>query len=252
MRRAILCFMILTAINLAIFLQIASAIDFQFNSPESAELNKKFSVSIISNISEIHDVKIFVQDQEKNTLSEIFNDGWKSPFYYLKSAFPAKTEFEIQIIKSEGSQQICARLRKPGKTSFDEKCNGILITKPSQTSLHTPIENTEQNTEESIQEPKEETETEQNTLQESIQEPKEETNSPIKKNDSQPQLEQINYQSPQDENTNEKIMLNPKPKEKLLKTQTITTKEGIKRDILVYAFVTFLMIVIILLALKKL
>ncbi len=121
----------LTAISLVIILSIsfASALDFTLSSPDKVEMNKSFSVSLSASVSDICDVKIFAQDNNtKTTISEIYNDGWKNPFYYIKSVFPSKSEFEIRVIADSSNAVLCARLRKTNSSTYSEKCKSIVIS----------------------------------------------------------------------------------------------------------------------------
>ena len=102
------------------------ALDFELNSPERVDVNESFSVTINAQTSEIYDVKVFVEDSDEKLISEIYNDGWKNPRYYILSAFPEQSKFDIRILSAE-DYSICARLRKTEKTNFDEQCNNITV-----------------------------------------------------------------------------------------------------------------------------
>ncbi len=108
------------------FLPIVSGIEISFISPESVYVNETFTVSIDSNSQELRDVKIFILDSNKKIISEIYNGSWENPFYYIKDSFPEKKVYEIKIFKEETNANICLRLRA-SRSSFDEKCNKILI-----------------------------------------------------------------------------------------------------------------------------
>ena len=103
------------------------ALEFQLTSPESVNAKESFTVSIEASTSEKYDVKITVQDSNKKIISEIYNDGWKNPYYYLKSIFSDQKEFKIRVTGNPGKYDICARLRKTGKTSFTEQCKEINV-----------------------------------------------------------------------------------------------------------------------------
>ena len=210
-------------------IKLTSALDFELNSPESAELNASFQVLITAETSETYDVKIFVQDNEEKIISQIFNEGWKNPFYYLKSIFPQQKEFKIQINKFSENAQICARLRKSGSSSFNEKCNEMKIIK---------------NQQESEEKPEQVNENKSNKTKESKQENK--STDTLKQNISQEQeIKNINYQT-QD---NEKIILNSKSQDA---KKIFTTKNEKIRIWVIYSFTALCIIIIILLALKRL
>ncbi len=106
----------------------------EITSPPEVVLNENFSVTLISDITEKSDVKIYIQNSESKIFSEIFNSGWKSSFYYISGSFPEKTDYILRAVKSAGDFEICAKLRKSGKTTaISSKCNPITI-KPQQNS----------------------------------------------------------------------------------------------------------------------
>ncbi len=128
-------FMVISFLMIFFVLSSVSALEFNFNYPASVEVNENFTASLSASTSENYDVKIFVQDNSSNIIiSEIYNDGWKNPFYYIKSVFPAKTEFLIRAKNYSGNAAICARLRKIGSSSYSEKCGSINIEKAQTTS----------------------------------------------------------------------------------------------------------------------
>src|SRR3989344_4662085 len=134
MKKITLFISMFMAISIFIFPLVCAA-EFQFDSPKEAELKTSFSVTLESDSSETSDVKIFIQDTDSKTISQTYTDGnWKSSYYYLKSVFPGKKEFEIQALKS-GSFSLCARLRPTGKSSFSEKCNPITISEGTNSKI---------------------------------------------------------------------------------------------------------------------
>ena len=120
----------ITAISFFFFLlPLASALTFEFSQPSSVELYENFSVSISATTSDSYDVKIIVQDNKtRTTLSEIYNDGWKNPFYYLKSAFPGRTSFLVRVKNASDDAFTCVRLRKTGASSYSEECKALSIS----------------------------------------------------------------------------------------------------------------------------
>jgi hypothetical protein len=109
------------------FICCGNAISFSFSSPNEINIGEKFVVKINADTNENYDVKIFVNDKDKNILSEIENNGWKNPFYYLKSVFPGKKEYENRIINGSGENNLCVRLRKSGANNYGEICKKIQI-----------------------------------------------------------------------------------------------------------------------------
>jgi hypothetical protein len=136
---------------LAVFLSLglASALEFNFDSPSSAKLNETLTVALSAATSDIYDVKIWVQDNgTKSTLSQIYNEGWKNPYYYLKSAFPDKKEFSIHVTNYSDSAQLCVRMRKSGTTAYSDKCAPLEISPSQQTHESSDDEENESSPEE--------------------------------------------------------------------------------------------------------
>jgi len=52
---------------------------------------------------------------------------WQSPWNYLISSFPSKTSFRAKVIEQPGNRKICVRLRKNNASSFNEVCKSILV-----------------------------------------------------------------------------------------------------------------------------
>ena len=215
------------------------ALDFELNSPERVDVNESFSVTINAQTSEIYDVKVFVEDSDEKLISEIYNDGWKNPRYYILSAFPEQSKFDIRILSAE-DYSICARLRKTEKTNFDEQCNNITVNS---------VVNNEVKKNSDIEE-KDDDENDQDEIED------------VDDND---EIEDINIKDDAEEIINnsyenltidkiqneEKIMLNPEKLEKKEDSVFVTKYEKQKFFIL-YGFSAFCIIIIILLAFKKL
>jgi predicted nucleic acid-binding Zn ribbon protein len=222
------------------FSQTALAIEFEFSSPESVFMNEPFNVEISSPIKENLDVKIIVLDENKNTVSEIFNNGWKNPYYYLKSVYPNKTTFRIRAA-SLGNHEICARLRKTGKSSFTEKCNEIIIKEKE----------TEKKQDENNQELNKEKEVNTSSLEEEISE---ENNTIPKllsnKNKTTLPENKIIYQS------QKRIILAPREQHnKPIESENqnpFSTKQERFRNLIIYSFLAFCVFIILLLSLNKL
>lgn len=222
----------LTAISfIFVLVSFASAIEFEINFPQTVDAQDSFEVSLLSSETEIHDVKIFVQDENKKIVSQIYNEVWKSPHYYIKSAFPENKEFEIKVISSSGDYEICARLRLTGKSSFSEKCGQITV---NSAGVSTPEKN--ESNKEKISKKKKESKKEDNN--ESI--------TPQINN-----LKNISYSPPVEsvvEEKPEKIVLSSVKKS--IPPQPI--KYDKTKTLVLYGFIFLCIIIILVLALNKL
>jgi len=219
---------IINLILVILILPNISALDIFLDSPSEANLNQEFTVTIDTPDSDIYDVKIFVHNSEDTKItsdeyiSEIYSNGWKNPWYYLKESFPDKKQYEIKVISNPGNREICARLRKSGASSFDTQCKPITIKDTQDESIiNKDVEN----------------------------KPSSLPSNPLQT--SQDQEPPVNNPLPQSaEKTNsEKLTLNS-PTEQVQKT--FTTSQEKSRIGLVYAFTIFTVRIIILLALRKL
>lgn len=123
-----------------------SASSLSLESPPEVFLNDNFSVGVSYETSDILDIKIFIQDSSSKILSEIYNSGWKSSFYYLQSVFPQKSNFTLRAVKSAGSLQICVKLRK-GKQVLAETICKLIVVKINEEEQSAPAVN---NTTESL------------------------------------------------------------------------------------------------------
>ncbi|MBU0761188.1 MAG: hypothetical protein KJ600_04565 [Nanoarchaeota archaeon] len=216
----------------------ASALELSLNSPGQVEINEEFSVLISADSDENFDVKIFVHKSESDKIpssdyiSEIYSEdkeSWSNPWYYLQEVFPEKTEYKIKVTESPGNQQICLRLRKSSvrDSGFEQICQEIKITGEEQTQEEqTPVE-------EEIQEEKE------TVHEEEIE---------IDLSDASEEIKPLSTNS----NENEKILLNSKQSQDQDEPQVLKTKQGKNRTWIIYAFTSFCVVLIILLALRKL
>jgi hypothetical protein len=235
------------AISIIAFLLLpltTAAFGLTLDSPEEGLINEKFEVKIDADSSELFDVKIFVHDSEGGVVtrdeytSEIYNDGWKDPWYYLLEAFPAKKQYTIIVPDKIGRQDICVKLRKTdAPATIFKTCNEILVV-----SLEGKSEEEE---DEPVIEPEPE------VFEQETQEMIEKKNEP-----------------PQENITLEPIVLNPPPSETPEKTEQqveteehaleqpevaeTTTKSETIRTWITYSFIGFAIVIIILLSLRKL
>ncbi len=126
---------------IVLLLQLASAIEFSFDSSSNGD--GEFDVSLNSGTNEKYDVKIYAFNGDKSDKeSEIFSENenkWKSSYYYLKSVFPDESNFKIRAKNISKEWQICVRLRKSGGSSFKEKCNDINSESNSKSAVENSV-----------------------------------------------------------------------------------------------------------------
>ena len=213
----------LAIISLIITFTDISFAELTINYPEEVKIEEEFLVSIDSDISETQDVKIFVHNSEDQKverseyISEIFEENWKDPWFYLTSAFPEKKEFKIKVLDSPGERIICAKLRKAETKSIAEKCATIKVIGEAEK-----------------EEPEEEEDEEENNeiVTEKIEFPIEEVS----------QIVQNEYKQ------QEKIVLSSPKKEQTI----IVTKQEKRRTGIIYTFIGLCVLITILAVMKKL
>jgi len=214
---------------MAINSPVVYALDFSFDSPSEAEVNEEFEVTINAQTGDIYDVKIFVYHETKKReglISEIYFDGaWKSSYYYLQDVFPAESKFKNKVLSFAEGAEICVRMRLAEQTDFDEICKEIDIKESS-----SPNTNSQNNNE--LDEEKE-TNLETKKIEVLVDENK-------------------NNKNEQTEVTNKKIVLNKAEEKKDAEESYFISKEEKVRKWVLYSFLGFCVVLIILLALKKL
>ena len=224
-------------IVMAISLVSVSALEFSFDSPSEVEEEKEFSVSIQEEYDgKSYDVKIFVYEESfSNTVSEIYDgSNWRNPFRYLKNVFPDDVEFSVRVLEFIGETEICARLREDGKTSYNQVCNKIVILEKT-----SDLDNEEGSSAQK--------EDEANQNEDGVEEERTGNNLQVKK-------EVVPLADNSKMSSNEKIVLNPpfeetEPQEE---SKTFASKQEKLRNGVIYAFLAFIVILIILIALRKL
>src|SRR3989344_1384251 len=231
-------FLILTTLLLIIILMVISfqsarALDFSFTSPEEAKLGEELLITLDSDSPDTHDIKVFIHKSRDQTIerneyiSEIYNDEWSDPWYYIQGAFPSSKEIKIRPLES-GNYNICVRLRSETKSTFTE-CKPITITENANQQNQ---ERKEENNDDEETEKKEETDANKETVS-------------LTANNIQQAPDQINRDG--------KIILNQRDKNQETETQkTFTTKTHKTRQWILYSFLGFCILIIILLALKQL
>jgi len=86
---------------ISLLASFSQALEISIDYPQEVKINEVFSVSIDADTSEIYDIKIFVHSSEdeeiksEEYISEIFNDDWANPWYYLQDSFPSQKEYEV-------------------------------------------------------------------------------------------------------------------------------------------------------------
>ncbi len=218
--------MVISLFLIMLAVPLVSSLDFSISYPDKVSLNETFSVIISAQTSDTYDVKIFVQDNTTNTIvSEIYNEAWKNPFYYIKSAFPAKSEFSIRAVAEANEAELCVRMRKTGSSSYSERCGGIEIKESEESS--SPDDSS---TDDEIE------------INETIKEQEQESSA-----DFIPSTSNIVQNEQEISLSQDKIFLTPKNQQK-----EFTTNDEKIRLFAVYSFTAFAIILIILLALRKL
>lgn len=216
----------------------SSAANLSLDSPAEVDLEEEFSVSISADSSDVQDVKVFVHDSDdakidkSEYISEIYNDGWKDSYYYVKQAYPDTKDYKIRVLNSPGERQICVRLRKTGSSSFSTKCNPIVV-------IDSPDSNKDKKSDKNSNEDQEEDE-------EDMGPAKREIVYSVQPNITKPaENKTLSYEP------DNKIVLNSGAKIKLSQ-KALTTPEGNKTNFLIYGFTGFCILIIVLLALRKL
>ena len=117
-------FMSIMAIS---FFAQASAIEFEFISPQEVNAESEFQVEITAETAEDYDVKIYVHGDTRQ-YSEIFDgEKWRSPFNYISSSVPSVSTYRI-IPHYIGETEICIKLRKASdNVDVSSACNQISV-----------------------------------------------------------------------------------------------------------------------------
>ena len=235
---------------LFIFLvSLTTAIEFTIESPSFIEKDSEFNVKINSAETAEHDVKIFVYKDTKE-FSEIFvDDKWKSTHNYILSAFPSKKSFKL-ISHYAGNTKVCARLRESGKSPFKEVCNDIEIKEKTSANTQSDDEvdsEDDEFKEDSDEEGDEADDEDEEERKEDENEEKEE-NFEISNNvNSKANIQELSFSNNINYN-NSKIVLTGKDNVK----SELKVKENNKPIIILSLFTTFTIVIIILIALRKL
>lgn len=248
-------YLIMRAMVISLFLfiflvSLTTAIEFTIESPSSVEKDIEFNVKINSGETGEHDVKIFVYKDTKE-FSEIFaDDKWKSTHNYILSAFPSKKSFKL-ISYYAGNTKVCARLRESGKSSFKQVCNDIEIKEKTSANIQSDNEDENDEFEEDSDEERDkaEEEDEGEDEREEDENGEEEEKSEIVSNaNSEANIQELSFSNNINYN-NSKIVLTGK--EDNVKGE-LGAKKNNKPIIILSLFTTFTIVIIILIALRKL
>lgn len=108
-------------------MSFSSGFDFYFQDNSTSFLvNSNISIALLSNYSDSFDVKAFILENE-TIISQTYNSGWKSSFYYLPSFLPQNKMVLLKAMKESSDSKLCIRLRKSGEQKYEELCKNISI-----------------------------------------------------------------------------------------------------------------------------
>lgn len=234
-QREISFIMKLMAISLVLIPFSSAELDFVL--PESASIEKPFTVEISLKNQEVLDVKIFVHNSPDSRvtrseyISEVKNseNSWTDSWFYLKSAFPEQTEFQVRVNEFSEGAELCIKLRKPNQTSVQEQlCRPLVILhRKDEENGAKPGEEEETNSEEERKAAKSHEKPFPSSLNSSNQNSRAEI----------PKQEKIILTSPAEIKKDEEIF---------------ATRHGKFRNSLVYVFLVLCVFIIVLLSLKQL
>lgn len=224
-------------------ISFSSAIDFTMISPDEVLEGGEFDVTINADTTDTYDIKIFVTNEagkygRANIVSEIYFDGqWKDPWFYLPGVFPQHTSFQNRVLNFSGETEICGQLRLNGQSTYTRVCNPLTVNGNSGSSNS----NNENTNNQNSNEDEEGDEDNSSSLD-------------VEGSSQSPQSVDLNslaVDAPAPA-PSKKIVLNAPSKETKSKIQGETTVESKVRTSVVYGFIGLCVILIILLALKKL
>lgn len=233
---------------------ITSALDIYLNSPAIIKSGEEFVVTISADTEDIYDIKIFVHKDTKE-FSQIYDNGWKSTRNFINEAYPSKKEFKLKPFYS-GETQICLRFRKPGATSYEEEvCSSITVDDSSSASQDNQNNNQQSNNNENDENDNNENSNNNNNDKEnedaenkenSIDKTSQSASSTSLIQQSNSSIFQSQFQD------NEPIILSSSEKQLQPEPKTFVSKQAKVRNYSLLVFTIFLVIIIILLALRKL
>jgi hypothetical protein len=117
MKKGVLILLILVLVSAGFSLEV------DFDCPKSVVVDEDFECSLqVENFTGVYDIKVDISD-EKKTLAEIWDDEWKSAYYYLYEFVDDEDEKEIKlrIVEDfEGDIKGILKLRQDGKREFFE------------------------------------------------------------------------------------------------------------------------------------
>ena len=106
-----------------LFFNVVSAVEFNISYPEEIDFEEEFVVEVkVIDGSGNYDVKINIVGGGER-IAQIYDEKWKSTFYYVNSAVTDSAEFKLKIVKEfDGEAKINAVLRQDKKLAkLDER-----------------------------------------------------------------------------------------------------------------------------------
>jgi len=121
---------ILISVFFIFLIAFVSAINISIKYPNSVFVNEEFQVNVYSDSNEkdIHDIKIYVNNNENKTISQIFDEStnsWKNSRYYINQVYPSQDSFKLRVMNFSNQASLCIKLRKENK--YIEKCDRLII-----------------------------------------------------------------------------------------------------------------------------
>ena len=123
--------MVISWLFLFFAMSLVSAVNIDFSISDEVYQNAEFNVEINNiDVPGVLDVKIYVMNESEKIVSEVYSDKWQSSNYYVKSAYPADKSFKLIVKSYSGPGKICVRIRQSGKSAvLGEVCKEIEIVK---------------------------------------------------------------------------------------------------------------------------
>ncbi len=110
-----------------------------FSAPQLLVLNEPFNMSVSLDSAETFDIKLYVQSINQTLLSQTYNEGWKSSFYYLIAVFPSQQTFSLRVVKASNEAELCLRVRKTSSKAVSPPvCQSVKIGSVGEETLIQP------------------------------------------------------------------------------------------------------------------
>ena len=109
--------------------------------PSTVMVKESFTVTIEADVTEQHDVKIYIRNASDVIFSEIQDGDWKNGRYYINDAYPKIKLYTLRSIAFTQEAHLCAKLRlsekRKTKPPTPESCIPIIL----QTQSESPVKN---------------------------------------------------------------------------------------------------------------